>query len=398
MESDMQKAAYDKQKGVVEDASPRKPVKWQTLEVDWDEYGVKQAESKESNVNIDENLNCCKDTGKGSFTSGIEIGLTKSIENEKLIFDQHVIITKFIGPKLSIKEIHAWVVEHWGRHIMIKFLPKGFFVVVFSNEYDRDHIINLQNWFRDEHPLYIQPWTPNFDPTSMAVYDKPVWIRLYNLLIEYWSKVCLEMIGRSLGTLLEIDEEIVEGDLYTYARLKLAAIKTIPSLVMLLTADGGWKQHMEIEKEIGVFSRCGSKFQSTDKCRLFVRKAFKRPHKKPKQVWKAKEKTQEPETLLLEGPKFIKSGANKDVSSENPNQDIPLDGNLIPNNDTVVYPIEDPTTEEVLQESDSDTAEPSSDDYGLNNVDPRYTSQSANIILGRAKGTRGRKSHKTVRD
>ncbi|GLJ06689.1 hypothetical protein SUGI_0045260 [Cryptomeria japonica] len=254
MESDTQKATCDKQKAVAEDASPRKPVKWRTLEVDWDEYGIKQAESEETNVNIGGNLNRCMDVGKGSFTGGIEIDLTESIENEKLIFDQHAIIAKFLGPKLSRKKIHAWVVEHWGRHIMIKFLPKGFFVVIFPNEGDRDHVINLQNWFRDELPLYIQSWTPNFDPTSMAVYDKPVWIRLYNLPIEYWSEACLEMIGRSLGTLLENDKEIVEGDLYTYARLKLAAIKTIPSSVMLLTADGGWKQHIEIEKEIGVCS------------------------------------------------------------------------------------------------------------------------------------------------
>ncbi|GLJ26800.1 hypothetical protein SUGI_0522810 [Cryptomeria japonica] len=137
---------------------------------------------------------------------------------------------------------------------MIKFLPKGFFVVVFPKEEERDHIISLQNWFLDEHPLYIQSWAPKFDPTSLAMYDKPVWIRLYNLLIEYWSEVCLQTIGRSLGTLLEIDEEIVEGDLYTYARLKLAAVKTIPSSVMLLTVDGDWKQHIEFEKEIGAFS------------------------------------------------------------------------------------------------------------------------------------------------
>ncbi|GLJ11386.1 hypothetical protein SUGI_0155190 [Cryptomeria japonica] len=231
---------------------------------------------------------------------------------------------------------------------MIKFLPKGFFVVIFPKEEDRDHIISLQNWFLDEHPLYIQPWTPNFDPTSLVVYDKPIWIRLYNLLIEYWSEACLETIGRSLGTLLEIDEDIVEGDLYTYARLKLAVVKTIPSSVMLLTADGGWKQHIEIEKEIGACSRCGSKFHSINKCRLFVRKAFKRPHKKPKQVWRAKEKNREPETLLLEGPKSIKSSANQDVSTKIPTQDIPLDCNIIPNTSASlqISSLEEKTTQE----------------------------------------------------
>ncbi|GLJ27576.1 hypothetical protein SUGI_0540940 [Cryptomeria japonica] len=125
----------------------------------------------------------------------------------------------------------------------------------------------------------------------MAAYGKPVWIHLYNLPIEYWSEACLEMIGRSFGTLLEIDEEIVEGDLYAYARVIIAAIKATPPSVMFLTANGNWKQHIEIEKEI-------------------------------------------------EG----------------------------------------------------------SDDDDLNIVDPRHINQSENIILGREKATRGRKSHKTVRE
>ncbi|GLJ15001.1 hypothetical protein SUGI_0244910 [Cryptomeria japonica] len=189
----MQKTAYDKQNdvaedkqnNVAEDESLRKSVKWRTLEVDWDDNGVKQIGSEESDVNIDRNMNHCMDAGKCSSTGGFKIDLTKSIENEKLIFNQHAIIAKFLGPKLSRKEIHARVLEHWGRNTMVKFIPKDFFVVVFPNGDHRDHIINLQNWFRDEHPLYIQSWTPNFDPTSMAVYDKPVWTHVYNLPIEY---------------------------------------------------------------------------------------------------------------------------------------------------------------------------------------------------------------------
>ncbi|GLJ21517.1 hypothetical protein SUGI_0397950 [Cryptomeria japonica] len=232
-----------------------------------------------------------REAGRGSADGITEIDLSDCIENEKEIFDQHAIIAKILGPKLPRKDIYAWVLENRGSHIRVRFLPKGFFVAVFPYEEDKDHTITLKNWFRKEHPLYIQSWTPNFDPSAMATYDKPVWIRLYNLSIDYWSEVCLETIGRSLGTLLEIAKEIVEGDLYTYARLKVAAIRTIPSSVMLLTANGNWKQQIEIEKEIEVCFRCGSKFHNTANCRMFVRKAFKRPEKKTEQVWRA-EKTQ----------------------------------------------------------------------------------------------------------
>ncbi|GLJ13441.1 hypothetical protein SUGI_0212320 [Cryptomeria japonica] len=192
-------------------------------------------------------------------------------------------------------------------------IRKGFYGGLFSCEEDRNHTITLKNWFRKEHPLYIQPWVPNFDPTEMATYDKPMWIRLYNLPIEYWSEGFLEMIGRSLGTLLAIDEEIVEGDLYTYARLKVATIRTIPSEVLLHTADGNWKQQIEIEKEIE-------------------------------------------EIILLEGPRSCNGKEEQNVCSNTPTKNTPIGDEKILGYDTMVYPNEVPTMEEDLQFSESDTA------------------------------------------
>ncbi|GLJ48804.1 hypothetical protein SUGI_1029180 [Cryptomeria japonica] len=397
-QSDLQEDAFDKQSNVAKAASPRRNVKWCTVEVDWDEYVIKRTGLEESDGNIDREMNYRTEAGKGSADGVQEIDLSDCIENEKEIFDQHAIIEKFLGPKLPRKDIQAWVLENWGNYIRVKFFPKGFFVTVFPYEEDRNHTITLKNWFQNEHPLYIQLWILNFDPTEMATYDKPKWIRLYNLPIEYWSEVCLEMIGRSLVTLLEIDEEIVEGDLYTYARLKIVAIRTIPSSVMLCTADGNWKQQIKIEKELEVCSRCGSKFHNIANCKMFVRKAYKRPGKKTEQVWRAKEKPQGQEILFLEGPKISNCKEEQNVCSYTPTNNIILGDEQIPDNNNVVYAVEEPMVEEDLQISELDTVEQGSDDDDLNIVEPRHISQSANIILRREKATRGRKSHKTVRE
>ncbi|GLJ45908.1 hypothetical protein SUGI_0966450 [Cryptomeria japonica] len=131
----------------------------------------------------------------------------------------------------------------------------------------------MNNWFIEEHPLYLQPWFPNFNPVSLAVYDRPVWIRMHNLPMEYWGENCLEKIGQSLGTLLEIDEEIIEKDSYVYAHLKIVAVKEIPSQISLVSLAGIWLQQVEIEKEIIPCSRCGSKMHLEGECRLYVRKA-----------------------------------------------------------------------------------------------------------------------------
>ncbi|GLJ36982.1 hypothetical protein SUGI_0748830 [Cryptomeria japonica] len=97
------------------------------------------------------------------------------------------------------------------------------------------------------HAVYIQPWIPHFDPTSLAVYSEPVWTRLYNLPIEYWSEELWEKIGRMLGTLLEIDFDDAE-DICKCARIRIAVVKSIPESITLVSEYGEWTQKVEIEK------------------------------------------------------------------------------------------------------------------------------------------------------
>ncbi|GLJ23324.1 hypothetical protein SUGI_0441300 [Cryptomeria japonica] len=167
--------------------------------------------------------------------------------------------------------------------LVVNFLPRGFFVVVFAKGSERNKVLQQENWFVEDSPLYIQPWQSNFDPLPLVVYDNPMWIRLYNLPIEYWGDSCLEKIGRTLGTLLEIDEKIIEEDLYSYARLKIAVVKIIPSHVTLITSKGKWRQQIEIKKDIIPCQRCGSKFHFSAECKMFVRRAQSNMVRRPKQ-------------------------------------------------------------------------------------------------------------------
>ncbi|XP_059073739.1 uncharacterized protein LOC131874401 [Cryptomeria japonica] len=136
------------------------------------------------------------------------------------------------------------------------------------------------------HALYLQSWTPNFNPIPLVHYSNSVWIRLYNLPIEYWGDGLLEKVGRTLGTLLEVDVDD-EADLCKYVRLRIAAVRRIPESINLLTTNGEWSQQLEIEKEICQCQRCGSRMHGEDDCKMFVGKASK-VFRKLVQNWKHK--------------------------------------------------------------------------------------------------------------
>ncbi|GLJ30291.1 hypothetical protein SUGI_0599050 [Cryptomeria japonica] len=175
-----------------------------------------------------------------------EIDLTSEVEEEKGLWKEHTLIGRRVGPRMTKATIREWISKHWGLRLIVKFIPRSFFIVIFEDGRERNKYL---------------------------LYDRPMWIRMYNLPVEFWGENCLEKIGRSLGTLLEIDEELIEKDSYVYARLKITAVKEIPSQISLVSSAGVWLQQVEIEKEIIPCSRCGSKMHLEGECRMYVRKA-----------------------------------------------------------------------------------------------------------------------------
>ncbi|GLJ22481.1 hypothetical protein SUGI_0423270 [Cryptomeria japonica] len=328
----------------------------------------------------------------------VEIDLTEDVEDDRYAWEEYALIARIIGPKQSREVIRSWVDTKWGRHTIIKFLPKGFFVAIFAENHERDKVLGSKNWYLEKHPVYMQPWKPNFNPMDLAWYDKPTWLRLFNLPIEYWGESNLERIRKSLGTLLEIDEGITKNDLYIYARLQIAAVQKVPDHITLITANGKWRQEVEIEKELNPCYRCGSLLHQGSKCKIYVRKANSRLNKMGKQTWERKDRNA-PTTNNVEDP------LKMDNTPQNPLQIVPImmmsNGNDLPQSNGVMQEKEGAGEDIQINEDvevESLASIHGNDEDELDILDPKCISQSANTLLGRNKGVKGRKSYKHIRE
>ncbi|GLJ25045.1 hypothetical protein SUGI_0479320 [Cryptomeria japonica] len=132
---------------------------------------------------------------KSSTSRPVEIDLTEEFIDDNCMWEDLAVIARIIGSKKSRQNINHWIKGNWGNQVVVKFISKGFFVAIFTEKGTRDQILSSKNWFFDNLPLYIQPWTPNFNLTRLVVYKTTVWIRMFNLPIEYWGDQCLEKIG-----------------------------------------------------------------------------------------------------------------------------------------------------------------------------------------------------------
>lgn len=258
--------------------------KWKVCDVNWEDNVISEHEETWEDISHrDQNLGQATNFSLRN-PKLCKVDLSKEVSEDCAIFENHAIIGRVVGPKLPWSLIRTWVDENWGKNVVIKFLRKSFFIAVFAEAEERDMILCSQNWFLENHPFYLQPWYPNFDPTKLAIYDKPLWVCLYNLPSEYWSNPCLERIGQTLGTLLEIDEAIIDADLYIYARMKIAVVKEIPSSISIITKEGCWVQQVEIETDVVSCSRCGGRQHLVGRCGMFTRRAFKKPFNKSDKV------------------------------------------------------------------------------------------------------------------
>lgn len=99
------------------------------------------------------------------------------------------------------------------------------------------------------NPVYMQQWVPNFNPKSLVPYDEAIWLRLYNLPMEHWLEERLEKLGNNLGALIELDNQIMEGNSYLYVRLKIEARRPMPKIIKLKSMARIWEKEVETERK-----------------------------------------------------------------------------------------------------------------------------------------------------
>jgi hypothetical protein len=100
----------------------------------------------------------------------------------------HALIGKFLGLWPSEKDLAHWIKAWWNPKgdYELQLSSKGFFIVIFYNLEDKDHIFEGGPYFYNSVGLYLCFWTDRFCPEKENFSYASVWIRLYSLPQEFW--------------------------------------------------------------------------------------------------------------------------------------------------------------------------------------------------------------------
>lgn len=117
------------------------------------------------------------------------------------------LVGQFTGLWPSPKAIENWVVKNWKplikNSVTSYFLGRGFFLFEFTKKEDKDMIFRNGPYFMGPQGLYLNKWTPDFDPVVDIPTAVPVWVRLPNLPVHCWNWDSLQHIGNALGKFID---------------------------------------------------------------------------------------------------------------------------------------------------------------------------------------------------
>jgi hypothetical protein len=130
------------------------------------------------------------------------------------------LVGQFTGLWPSPKSTENWVVKNWIPLIKNKvtsyFLGRGYFLFEFNTKEDKDLIFRNGPYFMGPQGLYLNKWTPDFDPAVDVPTAVPVWVRLPNLPVHCWNWDSLKHIGDALGKFID---RANNNDQYDCARI-----------------------------------------------------------------------------------------------------------------------------------------------------------------------------------
>ena len=83
---------------------------------------------------------------------------------------------------------------------------KSYFLIKLAILEDRNEILYSGPHMLNSRPMIIKAWSPSFDFQAKVLRVIPLWVRLYNLLLNCWGPESLSRIGSIIGVPLFTDD------------------------------------------------------------------------------------------------------------------------------------------------------------------------------------------------
>ncbi|CAH1443920.1 unnamed protein product [Lactuca virosa] len=113
----------------------------------------------------------------------------------------------FMGKKLAFPTINHFAFKMWKifglKDIMVN--DEGFFFFKFDSKEGMMSVLEGGPWLINNVPLFIQRWRPGLVLSKPQIKSVHVWVKVFNVPLEYWNSKGVTLIANEIGKPIAMD-------------------------------------------------------------------------------------------------------------------------------------------------------------------------------------------------
>lgn len=105
-------------------------------------------------------------------------------------------------------------------------------------------LVEEGTWMFGDQLMFVQKWTKNLSIVTGKIKKVGVWVKIYDIPLEFWSEKGFSYIASGLGHLLYLDSVTTDGTRLEFARIciemEVDECSTQTSLTSLFQMERRW--------------------------------------------------------------------------------------------------------------------------------------------------------------
>ncbi|XP_039035301.1 uncharacterized protein LOC120171707 [Hibiscus syriacus] len=135
---------------------------------------------------------------------------------------------------------NLWNKALLGSRVQVSSAGNNLFIFSFNTVSTRDWVLENDPWHIQNKPLILRKWEPNMKRLSFNLSKIPVWVHLYNVPLELFSRTDLSYIVSAIGVPLSMDSVTTSKSRLEYAKIciEIRFNDEIPKYIDVVLKEG----------------------------------------------------------------------------------------------------------------------------------------------------------------
>ena len=111
------------------------------------------------------------------------------------------LVGHFFDKRLHLHVVRAAIEKLWGKKeiLEISITDNGLYLFRFRDMTARDWVMDCSHWYIAGRPFVIRRWQPGMEMLNIQLTSLPIWVKFYNIPLEYWTNTSLGCIASAVG-------------------------------------------------------------------------------------------------------------------------------------------------------------------------------------------------------